>query len=87
MGFIYESIGDYKNAEKWLLKGMKIEPNNWACYSNLVKFYNLTKQFEKSKHYLKKLETLFEKVDNKIKNSLWGKRIKQLIKEIKTIKV
>jgi len=81
VGLVYEAIGDYKNAEKWLLKGIKIEPKNWGCYLNLVGFYRLIKQFSKSKFYAKKLESLFKKETKEFKKTLWGQKILQTIKD------
>ena len=75
VGLVYEALDDYKNAEKWLLKGIEIEPKNWGCYLNLVGFYRLTKQFSKSKFYAKKLETLFKKESKEFKKTLWGQKI------------
>ena len=81
VGLTYEAVGDYKNAEKWFLKGIEVEPKNWGCYLNLVGFYRLTKQFSKSKFYAKKLEKLFRKESKEFKKTLWGQKILESIKD------
>ena len=90
VGLVYESLGKFKESEKWLEKGAAAEPKSWAVYLNLVVFYRLTKQFKKSKKYALKLNKLFDKEPASFKKTPWGKRVVEVIKnsekELKKIK-
>ena len=41
VGMVYEFLNDYKNAERWLLRGLKENPHDFGSYLNLVVFYRL----------------------------------------------
>lgn len=79
VGLVYENLGKYEEAEKWLLKGLELEPESWDMYLNLVIFYRLTENFEKSKEIAKKLDELYRKEAPEFRNTAWGKKIQEVI--------
>jgi len=81
IGLVYESLGDYKKAEKWLLKGIEKKPEDFSPYLNLVVFYRLIKDFDKSKKYAKELERLYKKEPYNFRKTNWGKIIKEVIEK------
>ena len=79
IGLVYESLENYNKAEKWLKKGLELEPDNWEMYLNLLVFYRLISDFEKSKEIAKKLNKLYKKEPQEFRNSAWGRRIQKAI--------
>lgn len=77
VGLVYESLKDYKNAEKWLLRGMKENPKDWSVYINLVTFYRLSKNFQKAIKYAGKLEGLMQREPASFKKTKWWRIIKR----------
>lgn len=82
VGLVYKFIGNDKLAEKWFLKAIKIEPNNWGIYLNLIVLYEKNKQVDKIKKYLPKFKKLVKKEDRSFFKTNWGKRIVGIIKRI-----
>ncbi len=80
IGLIYERLGKYKLAERWLLKGLAENPNDWSPYLNIINLYRLTHQFKKARKYAKTLKTLFKKENQKLKKSLWGIKIEECMR-------
>jgi len=82
IGLVYNSLGNDKKAEKWLLQGMKESPEDFSVYLNLVQFYRGQKNFGKAREYAKILEKLYKKESSKFKKTGWGRIIKnEIIKE------
>lgn len=80
IGLIYERLGKYKLAERWLLKGLAENSNDWSLYLNIINLYRLTHQFKNARKYAETLEPLFKKENQKLKQSLWGIKIKECIR-------
>lgn len=81
IGLVYQTLGKFKEAERWLKKGADTNPKDWAMYLNLVNFYRYTKQFKKSKKYSLILDKLFKKESRSFKKTPWGNKISQTIKD------
>jgi len=81
IGLIYEVLGDYKKAELWLFRGVKENPAEWGNYLNLVTFYRLMKDFDKSVYYADILKKKIKREPPKFWRTKFGKMIKQSIKE------
>lgn len=81
IGLVYEFLGDYKNAEKWLIQGMKEEPKEWGVYLNLIIFYRLINKLTKSKKMGEKLKKLFMHESKEFKNTAWGKKVQEIIEK------
>lgn len=77
VGLVYEFLKDYKNAEKWLLRGMKENPKDWSVYINLVTFYRLSKNFQEASEHANKLEKFIQKEPASFKKTKWWKIIKR----------
>lgn len=81
VGMVYESLGNFQNAERWLLKGLRENPNDWGLYLNLVVFYRYVRKFEKAMRSAARLKRLFMKTPPQFRNTAWGKKITQVIRE------
>lgn len=81
IGLIYEALGDYKKAEYWLLRGMRENKTDFGSYINLVVFYRLIGDFKKAKKFAVDLRTLYNREPKSFKNTLWGKKISEIIKD------
>ncbi len=80
VGLVYESLGIYREAEKWLLKGLAENDKDFGVYLNLVVFYRLTHKFTKAKFFSKKLDQLYREEPYKFRRTPWGRRIQDVIK-------
>ena len=83
VGLVYKFIGDNKMAEKWFLKAIKVEPDNWGPYLNLITSYRQNGNIEKTKKYLLKFEKLVKKEDSWFLNTVWGKQVLGVVKDLK----
>lgn len=82
IGLVYEALEDYRNAEKWLLRGLYENRTDYGSYLNLVVFYRMIrKDFKKAKRYAIVLEKLYHDEKEGFKRTAWGKKISQFIKE------
>lgn len=91
IGLTYEEIGDYKNAEKWYKKEIKLLPkNDFGGILNIFYFYKKNHNYKMALFNAIRLEKLLKKEyekniykNLKMKNSDFLKKIKDDIKEIK----
>lgn len=81
VGLVYESLGDFKNAERWLFKGLRENPTDWGLHLNLVVFYRYVREFEKAKRFATRLQKLFKKTSSQFRRTAWGRKITQVIRE------
>lgn len=77
VGLVYESLKDYKNAEKWLLRGMKENQKDWGVYINLVTFYRLSENFQEAVKYANKLRKFIQKEPSSFRKTKWWAIIKR----------
>ena len=81
VGLVYEFLGDYKNAERWLLRGLKENLHDFGSYLNLVVFYKLVGRLKDAKRYTLVLNKLYKKEPLSFKKTPWGKRITSVIRD------
>ena len=86
IGLVYEALGDYRNAEKWLLRGLRENRADYGSYLNLVVFYRVIKKdFKKARKYAVKLKKLYNE-KQEFKKTAWGRRITNFIEQNLEIK-
>ena len=56
MGFSLRKLGDYENAEKYYLLGLKIDPKHFGINEYLGELYVLTDRIDLAKERLNMLE-------------------------------
>jgi len=81
IGLIYEAIENFRRAEYWLLRGAQENRRDFGSYLNLVVFYRLVHKFDKAIKWSKQLEKLYLKESGSFKNTPWGKKIAEVIKD------
>jgi len=81
IGLIYERLGKYKLAERWLLKGRRENPRDWSAHLNLVTFYRLTHNFKESKKSAARVAKLFKKEPATFKKTPWGQKIQESMRD------
>ena len=72
LGFATRKIGDYKNAEFYYRKGLKIEPNHVGINEYLGELYVITKRIELAKGRLEVLKNCNCKEYDKLKEIIEG---------------
>jgi tetratricopeptide (TPR) repeat protein len=63
LGLVYQGVGMYKEAEEYIQKAIRLQPNQTFAVAELTKLYIIQKQFDKAKSFLEKLYK--EKPDNR----------------------
>lgn len=81
VGMIYEMLGDMRNAEQWYKKGIKVTPEDWGVYLNVIGFYNRQKNPAKAKPFLPKYAQLLKKEPKEFFDTAWGKQVLNIIKD------
>ncbi len=92
IGFLYEQLGDIKNAEAWYQKEYRACPkNDFGTISNLFRFYVRIKNFKKALLYAIKTEELIKREFRKkvyrglrMKQSHFITSLEEEIKKLKT---
>ena len=72
LGFATRKIGDYKNAEFYYKKGLKIEPNHVGINEYLGELYVITKRIELAKERLEVLKNCNCEEYNELKEIIEG---------------
>jgi len=72
LGFATRKIGDYKNAEFYYKKGLKIEPNHVSINEYLGELYVITKRIELAKGRLEVLKNCNCEEYNELKEIIEG---------------
>lgn len=79
VGLCYEAIGDYKNAELWLKKGLENNKTDISLYINMLQFYVLHPSKLKNIPLLKKkVKKMLQNESPSFRKSAWGLKIKKL---------
>ena len=79
IGLIYDSLGNTRKGEVWLLKGMRASPREWGCYYNLFHHYKKIKDEQKARLYAKKLKIKISRMPKRTKNTRWKRDIIKLL--------
>ncbi len=81
IGLIYERLGKYTLAERWLLRGCEEDPRDWSTHLNLVTFYRLTHNFKKSEKSAARIAKLFKNEPAAFRKTPWGEKIQESIRD------
>jgi tetratricopeptide (TPR) repeat protein len=81
IGLIYESLGNFRGAERWLLRGMREHPDELGSYLNLVVFYRFLKRYDRAQYHAETLSLLFQKQPQSFRRSPWGLQIAEAIRD------
>ncbi len=85
VGMIYEMLGDVRKAEQWYKKGIKVTPEDWGVYLNIISFYHRKKTVIKAKPFLPKYEQLLKKEPREFFDTAWGKQVLDLLEGTRKI--
>lgn len=79
VGLVYENLGNYRMAERWLLRGIKGGVRSFDPYLNLVVFYRLTNNFEEAKKYAPYAWKFYKNQPEAFRQTLWGRKIREML--------